>query len=76
MPLACIMIHCKPGTPPEVLKTVLGMGGIKRGFEVLGAFDVVAECEFKSLEKLGMMVYSIARINGVVSTETLIETLL
>ena len=76
MPLACIMIHCKPGTPGEILKSIIKMQGVKRGFETLGAFDVVSELEFQSLDKLGMIVYNIAKLPGVVSTETLIETLL
>lgn len=76
MGLSCIMIHCKPGTPGDVLKEVLKMHGIKRGFEVLGAFDVITEYEFMSLEKLGMTVYRIAKLPGVIATETLIETLL
>ncbi len=76
LPLACIMIHCKTGTPGEVLKTIMKMHGVKRGFETLGAFDVVAELEFQTLEKLGMIVYNIAKMPGVISTETLIETLL
>jgi hypothetical protein len=42
----------------------------------LGAYDVVAEYEFQSLEKLGIVVYEMARMAGVISTETLIETLL
>ena len=76
MPLACIMIHCRPGTPGDVLKAIMKMHGAKRGFETLGAFDVVLEVEFASLEKLGMTVYNIAKLTGVISTETLIETLL
>jgi len=76
MVLACIMIHCKPGTAPEVLKRVKAMNGVKRAFETLGAYDVVTEYEFQSLEKLGIAVYEMARISGVTSTETLIETLL
>lgn len=76
MPLACIMIHCRPGTAPDVLKAVKGMKGMRRAFETLGAFDVVALYEFQALEKLGMVVYEVARINGVTSTETLIETLM
>jgi uncharacterized protein with GYD domain len=76
MVLACIMIHCKPGTPPEVLKHVKAMNSVKRAFETLGAYDVVVEYEFQSLEKLGIAVYEMVKIPGVISTETLIETLL
>lgn len=76
MPLACIMIHCKPGTAPEVLKGVKNIKGIRRAFETLGGFDVAACYEFQTLEKLGIVVYEVARIVGVISTETLIETLM
>ncbi len=76
MRLSCIMIHCKPGTHGDVLKEIKKMYGIKRAFEVLGAFDVVAEYEFSSLEKLGMAVYNIAKLPGVIGSETLIETIL
>jgi len=74
--LACIMIHCKPGSAPEVLKAIKSIKGVRRVFETLGAYDVVAEYEFPTLDKLGITVYEIARINGVISTETLIETIL
>jgi DNA-binding Lrp family transcriptional regulator len=76
MVLACIMIHCKPGTARDVSRIISEIKGIKRVFETLGAYDVVAEYEFTSLEKLGIAVYEIARISGVISTETLIETLM
>lgn len=76
MPLACIMIHCRPGTAPEVLRGVKGINGMRRVFETLGAFDVVALYEFQTLEKLGIVVYEVARVTGVISTETLIETLM
>jgi len=62
--------------PYEVLNRVKAMNGIKRAFETLGSYDVVAEYEFQSLEKLGIVVYEMARMSGVISTETLIETLL
>jgi len=76
VPLACIMIHCKPGTAPEVLKGVKGIKGMRRAFETLGGFDIAALYEFQTLEKLGIIVYEVARIVGVTSTETLIETLM
>jgi len=76
MVLSCIMIHCKPGTAPDVLKSVKAMKGIRRAFETLGAYDLVVEYEFQSLEKLGIAVYEMARMSGVIATETLIETLL
>lgn len=76
MVLSCILVNCKPGTATDVLNVVKGIKGVRRAFETLGAFDVVIEYEFQSLEKLGIVVYEIARIPGVVSTETLIETLL
>jgi hypothetical protein len=37
---------------------------------------VAALYEFQALEKLGIVVYEVARIVGVISTETLIETLM
>ena len=76
MVLACIMINCRTGTASEVTKIVKNMKGVKRAFETLGAYDVVMEYEFNSLEKLGIAVYEVARISGVKSTETLIETLM
>ena len=76
MPLACVLVHCKPGKDPYALEKIKEMKDVKRAFETLGAFDIVAEFEFKNLEKLGVAVYEIAKIDGVLSTETLIETLL
>ncbi|MGQ9759543.1 MAG: Lrp/AsnC ligand binding domain-containing protein [Candidatus Methanomethylicaceae archaeon] len=76
MVLACILIQCKPGTATNTLNIIKDMKGVIRAFETLGSFDIVVEYEFQSLEKLGIVVYEIAKIPGVVSTETLIETLL
>ncbi|MGC8937293.1 MAG: chaperone NapD [Candidatus Methanomethylicaceae archaeon] len=76
MVLACILVHCKPGTATEVLKRIKEIKGVRRAFETLGGYDIVVEYEFPTLEKLGITVYEIAKIPGVVSTETLIETLL
>ncbi|MDH5807045.1 MAG: Lrp/AsnC ligand binding domain-containing protein [Candidatus Methanomethylicaceae archaeon] len=76
MVLACILIYCKPGSAEEVVKVIKEIKGIKRAFMVLGSCDIVAEYETESLEKLGITVYEIAKLPGVVSTETLIETIL
>lgn len=76
MVLAAIMIHCKPGSAPQVVKSIKTMKGVKRAFETLGAYDIAVEFEFQTLEKLGISVYDIVRIPDVISTETLIETLM
>lgn len=76
MVLACILVYCKPGAAEEVVKAIKEMKGIKRAFMVLGSCEVVAEYETKTLEKLGIAVYEIARLPGVISTETLVETIL
>ncbi|MCS7098421.1 MAG: Lrp/AsnC ligand binding domain-containing protein [Candidatus Methanomethyliaceae archaeon] len=76
MVLACILIYCKPGFAEDIVKAVREMKGVKRVFKVLGSCDVVAEYETKTLEKLGITVYEIAKLPGVISTETLVETIL
>lgn len=76
MVLACILIYCKPGMAEEVVKAIKEIRGIKRAFMVLGSCEVVAEYETETLDKLGITVYEIAKLPGVISTETLVETIL
>lgn len=76
MVLACILIYCRPGTAEEIVKAIKEMKGVKRAFKVLGSCSIVVEYETKTLEKLGITVYEIAKLPGVISTETLVETIL
>ncbi|MCQ5336944.1 MAG: Lrp/AsnC ligand binding domain-containing protein [Candidatus Methanomethylicia archaeon] len=76
MVLACILVYCHPGKSSEVINVIKNMKGVKRAFEVLGSLDIVVEYEAQGLEKLGIAVYEIAKIPGVISTETLVETIL
>jgi len=76
MVLACILVYCQPGKASEIVNIIKNMKGVKRVFEALGSHDIVVEYEAQGLEKLGIAVYEIAKIPGVISTETLVETIL
>lgn len=76
MVLACILVYCKPGAAEEVVRAIKEMRGVKRAFPVLGSCEAVAEYEAETLDKLGIAVYEIAKLPGVISTETLVETIL
>jgi len=76
MVLACVLVFCEPGKFEEVLRNVKELQFVKRAFSVLGRCDVVAEIDAPTLEQVGLTVYEIARIDGVTSTETLVETIM
>jgi DNA-binding Lrp family transcriptional regulator len=68
---AYIMIHVRPGSVPEVVRTLRRLDGILQANMTFGPYDVVAETSASDVNHLGKLVASsIQPIPGVIDTLT------
>lgn len=74
MVTAGILIKTKPGTTRKVLNAIRGKKGVAYALAVFGRYDIIATIkDAKDMDELAKLVTeSIASVDGVVSTETLI----
>jgi DNA-binding Lrp family transcriptional regulator len=74
MVVAGVLIKTKPGTTKKVLDAIRGKEGIAYAYAVFGRYDIVATLkDIASIDEVARVVTeSIATVEGVVSTETLI----
>ena len=70
---ACLLIRSERGRFEEVVKEIRQYKELRRIFPVLGRWDIVADLEVPDFETLGNITARIARMAGIVFTETLIE---
>ncbi|MEM2739501.1 MAG: Lrp/AsnC ligand binding domain-containing protein [Candidatus Bathyarchaeia archaeon] len=70
---ACILMKVVPVRLAKVLDALKDMRGVVKCYPVYGRFDVVCFIEAESNEKVASISAEINRIDGVRSTETLIE---
>lgn len=67
------LISAEPGKTAEVFRKVKAIDGVKKAEAVAGPYDIVAQIEVESLEKLTKAVFGDIRgIPGVTNTTTLI----
>lgn len=74
MVTAGILIKTKPGTTRKVLNAIRGKKGVAYALAVFGRYDIIATIkDVEDVDELAKVVTeSIASVDGVVSTETLI----
>jgi len=65
-----IFVNSEPQTLWQIIKTALGIEGIKMVHAVTGQFDIVAYAEFANMEKLGEIISNVKSIEGVQRTQT------
>ncbi|MCS7113279.1 MAG: Lrp/AsnC ligand binding domain-containing protein [Nitrososphaerota archaeon] len=70
---ACILMKVVPVRLAKVLDTLKTVKGVVKCYPVYGRFDMVCFIEAKSNEEVANISAEINRIDGVRSTETLIE---
>lgn len=70
---ACILMKVIPIRLTKVLETLRGMSGVAKCYPVYGRFDIVCFVEAESNEDVARISAEINRIDGVRSTETLVE---
>jgi len=67
------LISAEPGKTAEVLRKIKAVEGIKKAETVAGPYDIVAQIEIDSLEKLTKIIFGDIRSTpGVTNTTTLI----
>lgn len=70
---ACILMKVVPVRLTKVLDTLKSIGEVVKCYPVYGRFDIVCFIEAKSNEEIAEISAKINRIDGVRSTETLVE---
>jgi len=68
-----MLIKASAINAPSIVKEVKGMKGIIDAYMVFGRFDIVIFLEAEDFSKLKDLAKKISSINGIKSTETLIQ---
>ena len=70
---ACILLKVVPTKADDILNRTLGVKGVRRAYFTYGRFDIVAFVEAEDYKDLRKITSEINSIEGVRSTETLVE---
>ena len=70
---ACILLKVIPTKAEAVLEAVRKVRGVRKAYFVYGRFDIVVFLEAEDYSELRKATTEINGINGVRSTETLVE---
>ncbi|MEM2341484.1 MAG: Lrp/AsnC ligand binding domain-containing protein [Candidatus Bathyarchaeia archaeon] len=70
---ACILLKVVPTKAEAILEAVRKVDGVKKAFFTYGRFDIVVFLELKDYAELRRATTIINGINGIRSTETLVE---
>ncbi|MFX1485581.1 MAG: Lrp/AsnC ligand binding domain-containing protein [Promethearchaeota archaeon] len=73
MVLACILMNCKRGEFKSIVEQIKDFEGVKSAFSTPGRWDIVVEVETADLKGLTEISLRINGLEGVRSTETLVE---
>ncbi len=73
MPIAFVLINTEPANEEKVLQEVVKIEGIEEAYILYGVYDILAKIKTESMENLKQtIIWQIRKIEGVVSTLTLI----
>lgn len=70
---ACILVKVVPTKAESVLEAIRRVEGVRKAYFTYGRFDIVAFLEVEDYASLRKATTTINGINGVRSTETLVE---
>ncbi len=70
---ACVLIKTTPLQTESVLQKTLRLRGVRKAFVVYGRFDMIAFAETDDYPEIRKLTGTINAIEGVRSTETLVE---
>jgi len=70
---ACILIKASPTRHQEIIDAVRKMRGVRKVYLVFGRFDIVSFVEAENNERVARISDEIGELDGVRSTETLVE---
>jgi DNA-binding Lrp family transcriptional regulator len=73
MPTAYVLINCRLGEEARIIGELRKIRGVSDAHGVYGIYDIIAEVEGGGTDELKEIItYSIRRISGILSTNTLI----
>lgn len=73
MPIAFVLINTEPANEEKVLTKITKIDGIEEAYILYGVYDILAKIKTESMENLKQtIIWQIRKIEGVVSTLTLI----
>jgi len=70
---ACVLVRSEKGKFDDVVAALKQIKEVKRIFPVLGRFDAVIDLEVLDYKALGPAILKMAKMAGVVFTESLVE---
>jgi len=70
---ACVLIKAVPTKMDNILKSILELPEVKKAYFTYGRFDIVCFLEAEDSAKVSSLTAKINSIEGVRSSETLIE---
>lgn len=70
---ACVLLKVAPPKANDILEAVLKVNGVKKAYFAYGRFDIVIFLEAEDYKLLRRKTGQINSIEGVRSTETLVE---
>jgi DNA-binding Lrp family transcriptional regulator len=70
---ACVLVRSEKGKFDDVVAALKQIKEVKRIFPVLGRFDAVIDLEVSDYKALGPAILKMAKMAGVVFTESLVE---
>lgn len=73
MPKACILIKAVPPKAPNILKQVKDIENVRKAYIAFGRWDIVAFLTVSEYNQLKEITQKINSLDGVRSTETLVE---
>ena len=70
---ACILVKTTPTQTDNVLESVRKIKGVRKAFVAYGRYDLVAFADSPDYSGISKLTADVNSINGVRSTETLVE---
>jgi len=73
MPKAFVLMNAELGSEDSIVGELRRLGGVKEVYQVYGVYDIVAQVESDTMEKVKEIItWKLRKLNGVKSTLTMI----
>ncbi|NOJ29057.1 MAG: AsnC family transcriptional regulator [Nitrososphaeraceae archaeon] len=73
MPSAFVLLNAELGSEDSIVRDLKNLEGIKQVFQVYGVYDIIAQVESDTMEKVKEIItWKLRKLSGVKSTLTMI----
>ncbi len=73
MPSAFVLLNTELGSEDSIVHDLKNLDGVKQVYQVYGVYDIVAQVESDTMEKVKEIItWKLRKLNGVKSTLTMI----